>query len=40
MTAKFYKNFNQDLSPNQLQTDDLRKQESVKKNLKLDDDRY
>ena len=40
MTAKFYKNVYQDLSPKQLQTEDLRKQESIKKNPKLDEDRY
>ena len=31
MTAEFYKNVYQDLTPKQLQTKDLKKKESIKK---------
>ena len=41
MTLEFYKNVYQDLSPKQLQTEDLRKKESIEKISNwMNEDRY
>ena len=41
MTPEFYKNVYQDLSPKQLQTEDLRKEESIEKISNwMNEDRY